>query len=50
MPECEHENRYRTDEWHEEGYLVEYSIKCKDCGQRIAHYAYGTWDDDEECE
>lgn len=31
-------------EYYEEHWIIEYSTKCKKCGRKLGHWAYGNWE------
>lgn len=33
-----------TNEYYEEFGLIEYQLKCKNCGKKVGHWAYGNWE------
>lgn len=47
-PVCENVGYEKCDTFYEEGYLVEYSIRCDNCKTRLGTWAYGSWFDNED--
>ena len=37
--DLENKNKYYDGDW-----LVEYQVYCKNCGEKLGHYAYGNWE------
>lgn len=50
MKKCKHLNQVTINEiyggYNEPSGLVEFDIICKDCGEIIGHWAYGSYDND----
>jgi len=42
---CGYTEFEQFDTYMEEHWVVEYSLKCKQCGSGVGHWAYGTWID-----
>ncbi|QQO40655.1 zinc ribbon binding domain protein [Bacillus phage 000TH008] len=42
--ECCSENLEDYQHYYAEGSLVEYSVRCKDCGEHVSTWSYGFWD------
>jgi len=34
---------YETNKYYEEHYLVEFQVKCLECGVKVGHWGYGNW-------
>lgn len=45
---CLHQETEQYDKFYEEGYLVEYAVKCVNCGKHLDRWAYGSWMGEEE--
>ncbi|AAK79183.1 hypothetical protein BJV85_002787 [Clostridium acetobutylicum] len=41
---CGCTNLGNINEYYEEHWMVEYIVKCKECGRQLGHYAYGCWE------
>jgi hypothetical protein len=43
-PMCESDNLRTNNEEFENGGIIEYDSECGDCGHKVGHWAYGSWD------
>lgn len=41
--DCGNKEFEKFNEYKEDYYVVEYSLKCKECGKVVGHWAYGYW-------
>lgn len=41
---CNSKNLEDYDEYYEEYWCVEHSVRCKECGTKLGHCAYGSWE------
>lgn len=41
---CESKELEEYGQYYEEHYCIEYGVKCKDCGQKLGYWAYGSWE------
>lgn len=41
---CNSKNMENYNKYYEEHWCIEYSVKCKECGTKLGHWAYGNWE------
>mgnify|MGYP003550396415 CR=1 FL=1 len=41
---CDSKNLVDTDSCFEDTVMVEYTLKCKECGKVAGYWSYGTWE------